>query len=184
MDTTNYKILCFEYILYKLLEKHGQKCPNLDSKDILESYTRLKALKLLFLVSAAKASKKQEALLRIFDKFYAMERGPVESDIYDAMNTNNIGMYDFSRRKTRLNENFNIEVFQKIKESDCELINDSIDCLLSQNANILLEGPFSLVGITHKWSSWKIAYHIATALGKGSERMKIEHIKNDIKYFS
>ena len=184
MGTSNYKILCFEYILHKLLERHAKMCPNLDAKKILASYTRLKALKLLFFISAVKATATDKGLLRIFGNFYAMEHGPVESDIYDAMTHGKTNIYNFSSRESELIRPVEQTDFCTIKNEDKLLINDSISLLLQENPNILNAGPFKLVGITHKWLSWKLAIRMATALHKRCEKMKVENIMKDVKYFS
>lgn len=75
----DYKIFCFEYMLFQLMEWYRDLRP---SQNPLNSFTRLKSLKLLFFVATVEASESNEGLLSIFDNFYAMGNGPVESDVY------------------------------------------------------------------------------------------------------
>ena len=91
----DYKIFCFEYMLFQLMEWYRDLRP---SQNPLNSFTRLKSLKLLFFVATVEASESNEGLLSIFDNFYAMGNGPVESDVYNAMVENTMSIFDFSDR--------------------------------------------------------------------------------------
>ena len=88
----DYKIFCFEYMLFQLMEWYRDLRP---SQNPLNSFTRLKSLKLLFFVATVEASESNEGLLSIFDNFYAMGNGPVESDVYNAMVENTMSIFDF-----------------------------------------------------------------------------------------
>ena len=180
MEKERCKILCFEYIIYSLIKWHKELYPQ---QEHVELFTRLKSLKLLFLVSAVEASASSEGLLDIFDKFYAMQHGPVESDIYNAMVTSTTCMYDFKERETGI-KNGDIQVFSQIPKELKEKIDHSILSLKEKNASIVWYKSFDLVEITHKWESWRVAISIAKIFGKGSELMSTESIKNDLKYFS
>lgn len=63
-------------------------------------------------------------------------------------------------------------------------IDEAISLLKEKNDKIINYSASSLIEITHKWKSWKDAMAIAAALGKGSEKMDIQSIINDVKYFS
>ena len=180
MENENYKILCFEYIIYSLIKWHKELHPQ---QGHVELFTRLKSLKLLFLVSAVEASAENEGLLNIFDKFYAMQHGPVESDIYNAMVASCTNMYDFKERETSI-KNVDIQIFERIPDELKKKIDHSIQTLKEKNKLIVTYKSFELVEITHKWESWRVAISIAKVFGKGSEFMSIESIKNDLKYFS
>lgn len=148
----------------------------------LNSFTRLKSLKLLFLVSAIKATNDDDGLLDIFDKFYAMQHGPVESDIYNAMVTSKTLMFNFEERITTV-KNSNVHIFDQIPSTLKMKIKACIDALRKENDSIVLYKSFDLVDITHKWESWQVALKIAHILGKRSELMSVATIKKDLKYF-
>lgn len=148
----------------------------------MSSFTRLKSLKLLFLVSAVNATKEENGLLDIFDRFYAMQHGPVESDIYNAMVTSETYMFDFGERITTI-KNGDTHVFEQIPNEIKIKIETSIKTLKDKNALIVMYKSFDLVEITHKWESWRVALDIAQTLGKRSELMSVDSIKYDSKYF-
>ena len=68
MTDLKLKILYFEYIIHLLLQWHKEIYSNVNP---IASFTRLKSLKLLFLVSSVNATQDNNGLLDIFDKFYA-----------------------------------------------------------------------------------------------------------------
>lgn len=80
MNNPDLKKQAFEYLLNGLLQwfSNGELYKNSNS------FSRVKVLKLLFFVAVIKDADGND-LLDIFDKFYAMPHGPVESDIYNYM---------------------------------------------------------------------------------------------------
>lgn len=90
------KLIAFEYILNQLIEK-GVKG---DSKVFQSSFTRLKALKLLFLVASIKNQYGKD-LLDVFDNFYALPNGPVESDVYNSITADTLHYYSFKNIAVR-----------------------------------------------------------------------------------
>ncbi|MDC7142398.1 type II toxin-antitoxin system antitoxin SocA domain-containing protein [Bacteroides finegoldii] len=180
MTDLKLKILYFEYIIHLLLQWHKEIYSNVNP---IASFTRLKSLKLLFLVSSVNATQDNNGLLDIFDKFYAMQHGPVESDVYNAMVTSQTHIFDFKERITAL-KSLDTNAFSQIPEEIKNKIEEAILSLKKRNKFIVTYKSFELVEITHKWESWQIALGIAQILGKGSELMSTESIKNDFKYFS
>lgn len=177
------KVLAFEYMLSELFEWYSEIQTKNNSISDITSFSRLKSLKLLFLTAAVGTSEDNEGLLDIFNNFYAMQHGPVESDIYGAILAGNTHVFDFSGRDTKMNDEKK-KLFNNIDSSIKQRIDSAIALLKEQNKNIVTYPPFDLVEITHKWNSWKIAIEVAQILGKGSEMMNIENIKSDVKYFS
>lgn len=174
------KVKCFEYILVRLIEWYYAMKP--DDVDLL-SFTRLKVLKLLFFVSAVKQKDTKDDLLDIFNNFYAMQHGPVESDIYNNI-TNGLMFFNFEGRNIKRNDiEIKLELLQLRKE-DIAFLDNSINTLREINPNIVIYSASNLVNLSHKWESWQIAIAIADIFGKGSERMEINLIRNDKQYFS
>lgn len=179
MKLIEQKILGFEYMLYHLMKWYQELRPN---KSPLETFTRLKSLKLLFFVSTIEASQTNDGLLDIFDNFYAMGNGPVESDIYNAMIKNTMTIYDFSDRCPRVKCKPE-EVIFKLNQTTKEKIEHSIKVLKERNPLIILYTPFQLVELSHTRESWVVAMEIASLLGKGSAKMDKSLMKSEDKSF-
>lgn len=168
----NKKLQIFEYLVKRFIDWY--KDINNNSDIIYAEFTRLKLQKLLFLSAAINATESNSDLLSVFSNFYAMQYGPVESDIYNAMMNDEFTKLSFSER-------------YMIVQSDMAGIEQGIDNaiiqLRSKNEQLINYPAFKLVEITHKWKSWQDAYDIANALGNGSERMLVDNICCDTKYF-
>lgn len=172
MENKN-KLLCFEYLLYQFIiwynEYHPQdECPM--------SFTRLKVLKLLFFVSSVRAS--EEDLLDLFDNFWAMQHGPVESDIYDAMVLDVFEYYSFKTRSVSYKKTFDVEKVEKEIGQLKIKLDAAVTRLKNANRLIVLSSAFDLVELSHKWSAWRLAMSVANLNGKGSSHMSIDDIRS------
>ena len=166
-----HKDLSFEFFLYKLIEWYRQSVPS-DPQCV--SLTRIKILKLLFFTSVIKTEDGHD-LLDIFDNFYAMQHGPVESDIYNSISANQFRFYSFDGISLKLPSNITDESKQNI----C----NSLKELKKVNSRIVGYDPFKLVELSHQWNSWKRTYEVAGLMGKGSEKMSLKLIKEDEQFF-
>lgn len=175
------KLLSFEYLLYQFMlwYEDDQKITDSSHSKFLSEFSRLKVLKLLFLVAAIQDDQKND-LLSVFDKFYAMQHGPVESDIYNAMVKDDFTFFRFKDRKTTFkpDSTFNFDSIEKNN------LDRAVDLLKEKNPKIVSYSAMDLVEITHKWISWKSSYMVAQMLGKGSQLMPSNLIKNDNKFFA
>lgn len=167
---------CFEYIVAQLKVWYMEVSKN----DTMESFTRLKLHKLLFLISSTTASVEDKKVLQIFDNFYAMPYGPVESDIYTEMVNDSFKTLSFSNRIVDFRSDFDENV---LEEADKRIIDEAIAELKKKNKLIVQYSATTLVNITHKWFSWKYAMAIANINNKGSEKMDIEDICKDKKIY-
>ena len=170
------KILAFEYLLTQLIEWGAEKKPAVPTS----SFTRLKALKLLFFTAAVK-NKEGGDLLDLFDNFYALPNGPVESDVYNSITSDQLTYYtfkDFSLgTKRQYSDN---ELCDEIKRR----INIAVDVLKNKNDNLVSYRAEELVALSHSWMSWQNSIRIAKILGKGSYRMEINKIRTNAQFFS
>lgn len=167
----------FEYLLSELLKWHKEVAP---CKNVI-SFTRVKTLKLLFFVSAVKDENGGD-LLDIFDKFYAMPHGPVESDIYNFMSRNALDYFSFadiymSKKKEYVSQPSDLPEDIRLK------IDKAISCLRLHNPKIITLGAFELVDISHKWNVWKNSMRVAELLGKSSQLMPVDGIRSNIQIF-
>ena len=175
------KILCFEYVLYQLSNWYKDLC---SYDPALTSFTRLKVLKLLFFTSAIHSEEKEDDLLDIFHNFYAMQHGPVESDIYSAMVNSSLEHYNFKSIYISIENPFDISCFNDIEKPLRDRIDASVHLLRSKNEKLITYTASELVNLSHQWESWQIAMHMADTLGKGSEPMDVKLIRSNCQYFS
>ena len=145
------KIYAFDYMITLLNEwreafNTGNTCRVL---------SKLSVLKLLFLVAAPKKDGGED-LLNVFDNFHALPYGPVESDIYNAIQNDCLPSYIVSDR-----------MIQPVNE------------LRHTNESLIKLNAFELVEITHKWESWNKSIDFAHFIGALSYKMTTESIRED-----
>lgn len=175
----NIKIKTFEYILFKLLEWNNE-VTNSRQNDV----SILKALKLLFFVSAVNASNNNNNSLldNIFTDFVAMPYGHVESDIYDAIKEGKLEVFNLSnlsctkKEGVEIDINFNNQIKDKVDEA--------IESLRNQSPNLIKLSSFALVELSHAWYSWKYYFALAKKAGINSMEIPVEVIKNEQKVFT
>lgn len=169
------KISLFEYIVYRLVEWYKEVVSN-DQEKIDRHFSRLTTLKLLFFVSSIKDEQNDNKdLLDTFDKFYAMQYGPVEADIYTAIVHSKTEKYALGTRK--LEERMPTMDFNKLDDALINDVDNAIDLLKKKNPQIISYNASRLINISHKWDAWKNAMAVANILGKGSEPMSIADIR-------
>lgn len=166
----------FEYLLTQLLNWGAGMTPKVP----VLSFTRLKALKLLFFSAAIKDEQGND-LLGVFDNFYALPNGPVESDIYNYIISDQLTYYTF--------KNYSFSTKQSYDEGDLDdnlkvRIRSAVDSLKQKNEQIVAYNAEQLVSLSHIWLAWQDSINIARALGKGSFPMDIEKIRNNSQIFT
>lgn len=168
------KEIAFEYFIDVLRDHNGGDC---------RDFSTVKLLKLLFLTVGLSSSEeelqKPISLINIFNKFVAMPFGPVESDIYNYIQLDQLTYQITPSGCTKKNDSEPVSISQEIKE----LIDNGISYLLKKNPEILHSEPFELVEITHKWSCWQICFEFALRNGKKSFPIPPELISRSVKYY-
>jgi hypothetical protein len=172
------KIKCFEYLIVKFIEWHHVERPH---EDPLLSFSKLKVFKLHFFASAVNADKNHKGLLNVFDKFYALPYGHVESDIYNHLDKLTIFSFNGNSLERKTEENHTY--FNSINIYKQEL-DSSIDSLKIKNADLILYKALDLVELSHKWYSWRVNFNLARSTKRYSHAISTEIIQNEIKYFS
>lgn len=171
------KIYAFDYMLSLFEEWYDEE--NKEQGKGFENCSKLSMLKLLFLTAAPKGEENRD-LLDTFNKFCALPYGPVESDIYNAIQEGKLPSYVLTERSITKKEGFILPY----KEKDYLLVKDAVDALKEKNRLLILLNAFDLVEITHKWESWKRAINFAKLMDMSSYKMTVESIRNDRnKYF-
>lgn len=166
----------FSYLISKFIQWHKELRPQ---DDFNKKFTKLFLLKMLFLVAAEKDENETD-LLDVFDNFYALPYGPVESDIYNNMTSGNIPNYTITDRDLISLEETNLD----LDEQDKEKLDKSLESLKKRNIKLITAGAFDLVNITHKWGCWDKAFKFAKFTGSGSTKMTTDLIRNDnVRYW-
>lgn len=166
----------FEYFVNKLIIWQNGKYTNENDIGIL------KAIKLLFLASTINATKDStDSLLDgVFNNFYAMPFGHVESDVYNAIKSRN-GFSNLSINN--LNSTISGESIDIDKEISSK-IDLAIEKLKEKNSNLINLTSFELVEISHKWYSWKYFFNKARNSNTYSISIPTSFIKEEEKYYS
>ena len=143
------------------------------------SISKLKAFKLLFFTVAID-NKEWTLLDEVFDNFYALPYGPVESDIYDNL--------DMLQNYQLQGNNLTLKTTVDFSYSNCEshyktLIKSSVDKLGESYPQLLSMSAIELVELSHKSDCWQIAISQATAIGSSSRKMNSSLIKQSRIYF-
>lgn len=159
----------FTYLVTRLVAWSDEVNP----ADRHESLTKLKLIKLLFFAAAADKSSGDNSLLAVFNNFYAMPYGHVESEIYNRIVQEGINNYSFA-----VGCDINIDA------ADKALIDSAINNLKASNKNLIKYTANELVDLSHEWYSWKFTYNLARSLGKYSMKIPVDVIKKERKFYS
>ena len=170
------KIYAFEYLLTLLLDWSKDLIPAVPEY----SYTRLKALKLLFFTAAVKNEHGGD-LLDVFDNFYALPNGPVESDIYNCITADQLTYYTFKDFSFGLKQRYDEKELNEELKSRIKL---AVVALRAKNERIVSYKAEQLVDLSHIWMSWQKSISMAKALGKGSYRMSPSDIRSNPQFFT
>lgn len=179
------KLLHFEYVVKGLLAWYSNITGNKTQNDL----STLKALKLLFFVSAARSKPNASNLLLddVFNTYVAMPYGHVESEIYSIILQKNgdLNYYHINNKTTTLRSNVNIDQLEgDIDPAYKREIDLSIEFLQQINPGLILLPAFALVDISHTWYSWKKYYNIALASENKSKAIPLDEIKKEDKIFN
>lgn len=167
------KKLLFEYFVY-LLEQwkadiNGHSIP---------SFTKLRLQKLLFLACTINATVEENRLMCVFNRFNALPYGPVELDIYEAMNSDSFTFLTFDGNDCKFKQQPESVFFYDLDAKHIGWMNDAINELKRKRMDYLYMPVFDLVEITHQWTAWQTAITVADLLGSKSEEMTVEDICN------
>lgn len=171
------KIYAFDYMLSLFEDWYNKE--NKEQNRGFENCSKLSMLKLLFLTAVPKGEDAED-LLDVFNNFHALPYGPVESDIYNAIQDKRLPSYIITERSITRNENLALPY----EVGDYTTVKDAVNSLKKKNKHLILLNAFDLVEITHKWDSWKQSINFAKLMDMSSYKMTVESIRSDRnKYF-
>lgn len=184
MNQNTTKILAFEYLVYRLTEWYKEVTPL--TENMTSHFSRLSVLKLLFLTAAIKDDTIDDVnnkdLLGTFNKFCAMQYGPVEIDVYSAIVNDTLSIYRLSNKSIAVKRDVD-RAFNNFSNALRQSIDNAIHILRCKNANIIRYNATQLVNITHKWQSWQNAMWLANISGNRQSPMTIDSIRKDMQYY-
>ena len=171
------KIEAFDYMLH-LFEEWRDNYETIKGKP----FPKLTAMKLLFLAAAPKKDRGDD-LLDIFDNFYAVPYGPVESDVYNAMCEDKLPSFSVKYRSIEPREVAEPYNAKRYNDKFYHRVRNAVNDLREKNEKLVLLNAFELVEITHRWSSWDRAMDFAEFMGQMSAKMSIDSIRDSSKIF-
>lgn len=157
----------------------------------VEKLSRISILKLLFFTVLINQKQRRENpkvynLLDVFDHFYALPLGPVESDCYDLISGFVLAEDNFEKILRKYNGNFKgVAGFQnKIDSFDRFPESKNIEMAIDEAINAIPESvlrltPSQMVFKSHAFESWKKAFGQASAWGRKSWPMSNDQIASD-----
>lgn len=175
----------FEYVIYKLIEwfKTENNIQSNETFNLSNDLTKLKIIKLHFFTSAIDSNK--NSLLNLFDNFYAMPFGHVESDLYNSIEQ--LDRYTITKSSLLIKREYlnNLtNTFNDVSEIYKQEIDTAIEDLKQENSKIIDLQALDLVDISHNYFSWKCMFNIARANNRYSEFIPSKLIKEETKFFA
>lgn len=164
------KIEAFDYML-QLFEEWRDSHEELKNKP----FSKLKAMKLLFLAAAPKEDGGDD-LLDIFDNFYAMPYGPVESDVYNAIQEDKLPSFSVKYRSIEPREGAEPYNAKRYNGKLYHRVRNAVNDLKEKNEKLVLLNAF-------RWSSWSRAMDFAEFMKQLSAKMSIDSIRDSSKIF-
>lgn len=167
------KLKAFEYFVFKLTDwyKEAYGSDTIEGNDL----SKLKIFKLHFFTTAITTSVSEDGLLGVFNKFYALPFGPVESDVY-----NDLGeLRYFQISRSNLTLKGDIDIVDISSTVDKQLIDTAIDKIKTRYFNLIKASAFDLVDLSHKWSCWSIVFDFAKRNSNFSHQIPNELIKQE-----
>ena len=164
------KIEAFDYMLH-LFEEWRDNHETIKGKP----FPKLTAMKLLFLAAAPKEEGGDD-LLDIFDNFYAMPYGPMESDVYNAIQEDKLPSFSVKYRSIEPREGAEPYNAKRYNGKLYHRVRNAVNDLKEKNEKLVLLNAF-------RWSSWSRAMDFAEFMKQLSAKMSIDSIRDSSKIF-
>ncbi|MGN7709164.1 type II toxin-antitoxin system antitoxin SocA domain-containing protein [Chryseobacterium sp. 22543] len=177
MDTN--KLLITKYILYKFSIWYKEAYGESENNDL----SILKSLKLVFLLATINSKKQNENLLDMGFEFTAMPYGPVEKEIYDSYKEGLLNDI-IDKNGLKIHNLQEIVNNKALQQKDKDLIDNNLGILKSYNYYLISKSASYLVDLTHKFTSWKKNYKLATSVSKYSHDIPKIDIQEDLLHYS
>ena len=132
------KIEAFDYMLH-LFEEWRDNHETIKGKP----FPKLTAMKLLFLAAAPKKDGGDD-LLDIFDNFYAVPYGPVESDVYNAMCEDKLPSFSVKYRSIEPREGAEPYNAKRYNDKFYHRVRNAVNDLREKNEKLVLLNAFEL----------------------------------------
>ncbi|WP_254562879.1 hypothetical protein [Dyadobacter diqingensis] len=171
-----FKVKAFEYLIDGFVTWYTREKPN---SDYTSDFTKLKLIKLLFFVSAVNADTDNDGLLDVFNNFYALPFGHVESDVYD-----NLGQsVKYTLARSGISRNIVPEGYYDEIDHLKARLDESLKSLILKNRSLVSYSASDLVELSHQWYSWKSTFSLARSINKFSLPIDPLIIKKESKIY-
>ncbi|WP_131535562.1 hypothetical protein [Pedobacter nototheniae] len=171
------KIDLFEYFVKELItwfcEYYGIRVDEFNNHP-KNDLSKLKVIKLHFFACST-----DHRALDIFNRFYAMPFGHVESDVYD--NIDNLKHFIISDDNTIQTSSTQDILGDPMRN---EIIINMVRNLKERNNDLIAAKAFDLVDISHRWFSWEYTFSEARKLESYSKEISPSLIKQELKYYT
>lgn len=172
------KIPCFEFMIDQLID-----WVNEFEGEPYKELNLLKVIKLNFFITAASSSEDNPGLLEVFDNFYALPYGHVESSVYTAVKSSNeLSKYKITAKGIEIIDD-KVSSNSQIGDKYQDLIKTAIEDIKKKDEEFVLKSPMYLVNLSHEWRSWRVMYQIAKAQNKHAIKIPNSLIQTDNKIF-
>lgn len=178
MASNQQKIKAFEYLIQQLIVWFKESKPGVDYST---DFTKLKLTKLLFFTTAVNTSERNQGLLEVFDNYWALPFGHVESDVYN--NLDITAYFDITKNGLTTKGELPANYFNEINEY-IPLLEESLNCLKKENFELIQYTAFDLVELSHSWQSWQSIFNLARSHNKSSMKIPNSLIQAEPKFFS
>lgn len=163
------KLKYFEYMIYKFKEWYEEN----GRLDFVDTMSRVKAQKLLFLCAAIK-NPYGEDLLNMFDSFYAMKNGFVDADVHQAMVDDSLVNLRFKDRTFSFKNSYFTSSLDDYTRGKIDI---AIGCLKAVSPKLVYYQAIDLSEIHKGWTCWKACDMTAEMLDKQSEKAPTDLIR-------
>ncbi|MBO9674182.1 MAG: hypothetical protein J7577_12100 [Sphingobacteriaceae bacterium] len=137
-------------------------------------FSKLKIIKLHFFACST-----DDQALNLFNRFYAMPLGHVESEVYDSLNS----MKNFIVDNEKLTLRAGAFSQPAVNQDSYFTVVRMVENLQMINNGIIDYRPFDLVELSHRWSSWALVFAQAKKSGQFSRPIPKELIEQETKYY-
>lgn len=170
------KVLLFDYLLQKLLEWERELNPEKKDDELLQNFSTVRLMKLLYFVcvqsvpeSNSNNNTVDQNLFSIFDNYIALNRGPVEKDVYE----NRYFLPNFSFDGDRFKSKEQKEEMDGLESYKTQI--DEAVKGLKKYCGFPFQDTRNLIDLSHDLQMWKDARMV------NNDILPIHNIKNLIE---
>lgn len=173
MNSIELKKNAFEYFLFRLNKEYFEDSKEKRIQNAIP-LSNVKIMKLLFFCSVLS---KEKYLLSVFDNWWALPKGPVESDAYQCLKgVEGKKVKEAAIKYGHSNDSCPIDIHINVRN----YIDEAIPKL--KDKDLLSHQESQLVEISHKWNCWKHSFIQGLNFGLRANPINVADIKKELIY--